>query len=379
MKRILYVHHGGSQGGAPRSLMYTIRQIDKSCFEPYVLCISDERNIQMFQSVGAKVYFDKRIKPFHGSTASIMSWKQKVKNVLGIIPSVVCIWRYIKELKPDLVHLNSTCLCFVAAGIRLHSDIPIVFHIREPILNNIWGNVIRKVCKKCATQFIAIDNYDLQSMKLDPATKRKNIVYNFVDFDLYNRSVLPIDVREKYAIGKEKIVFLYLARITPYNGIKEMLEALRDNSIKGAFFLVAGFYNGQGFEGEVLKIIESLPNVGWMKFIDDVPALLSAADVLVCPFVEPHFARSIIEAAAMGKPSIASNIQGPDELVINNVTGILFDPNNFNTFSDACKKFVDNPELIEKMGKAAEVFAHENFDAKKNVARIEEIYGDILS
>lgn len=61
MKKIVYIHHGGNQGGAPRSLKFLIQKLDKSRYEPYVICMSDRRNISFFEEAGAKVIFDETL------------------------------------------------------------------------------------------------------------------------------------------------------------------------------------------------------------------------------------------------------------------------------------------------------------------------------
>ncbi len=63
-----------------------------------------------------------------------------------------------------------------------------------------------------------------------------------------------------------------------------------------------------------------------IEFRKDIPSIINSSDIIVFPSVVPHFARSIIEAGAMAKPSIASNIGGPDELIINGETGLLVPP-----------------------------------------------------
>jgi glycosyltransferase involved in cell wall biosynthesis len=67
----------------------------------------------------------------------------------------------------------------------------------------------------------------------------------------------------------------------------------------------------------------------------DIPQVLAASDVLVFPSTVPHFARPVIEAAAMGKPAIASDVGGPAELVVNGETGLLVPPKDAHALAEA--------------------------------------------
>lgn len=106
--RILFFHHGESQAGAPRSLAFLIDHMDKTKFEPYVLCCMDyEANKKLFESVGAEVIYGVLMGPWHGSTVSGMSPGMLSYNLKHVIPTYLGIKKIIQEIKPDIVHLNN--------------------------------------------------------------------------------------------------------------------------------------------------------------------------------------------------------------------------------------------------------------------------------
>lgn len=380
--KILYFHHGGAKGGAPRSLAFLIKKLDKSKYEPYVLiCYDAEENKKIFESVGAKVIYRKFMGAWHGSEVSGMSLRILYHNLKNAIPTYFQMFDILKEVNPDIVHLNSTCLFVAAKAIKKYNkNIPIVCHVREPLLDGFWGNILRKENEKYIDEYIAIEQFDADSLK---TKKNVNIVYNFVDFNDYNSKIKSDCLRKEFKIKKDEIVLLYLARISKENGAKEMLNNITELMQKNEKFhlCLVGIQNNinSKYQDDVLKLSHKFPTrIHFSEFRKDVPNVIASSDIMIAPFVKPHFARSIIEAAAMGVPSIGSNIGGIKELIKDGKTGLLFNYETFEDFNQKCEKLINDCELRKTMGLEAEKYAIENFDADKNSKRTFDIYKKLL-
>ena len=380
MKRIVYIHHGDSQSGAARSLSFLISGLDKSLYEPIVVCFFRDTNTKVFfEKAGAKVEFVDNVQPFHGSTVSKIDLKLIGKNFVYLFPSILNYYRILSKLKPDIVHLNSTCI--FAAGIASkisNRKIPVVCHIREPLLSGWLGAIISYGCSLCVDQYISIDKYDGTTVR----DKRKNVevVYNFVDTAIYKPFKDDL-FRTELKLSKEDFVVLYLARIAPSNGALELLNFLKKNSgkINGFKFVFVGDNpaDKSDYAQEVRKLASGLNNVILLNFRNDVPRLIAACDCIICPFITPHFARTIIEAAAMSKISIASDIPGPQELVRHRETGFLY--TEISEILDYLELIQRDDQLRSSMGERAFEFAMENFSAEKNVLKVQEIYNKLTN
>jgi glycosyltransferase involved in cell wall biosynthesis len=92
----------------------------------------------------------------------------------------------------------------------------------------------------------------------------------------------------------------------------------------------------------------------------------------------PHFARPIIEAAAMAKPAVASDLGGPRELVVDGETGLLVPSNDPDALADALAGLLGSPDRARELGEAAYRRALMMFDAAKNAAATIALYDDIL-
>lgn len=375
MKKILYVQHSGAIGGAPRSLAFLIENLDREKYEPIVILVDHGPAEELFKKVGASVIVDKKIQPFHGSTVSGMNLMTFIHNIHWFIPTYFEAKKKIKEINPDILHLNSSCLFMVAKACKkVNPNIKVICHIREPLLKNIFGKILRHMNNKYVDEFISIDQFDAKS------TCKKNnveVIYNFVDFNKFDRNIKSNFIKEKLNLDSSDIVYLYLARLSKSNGALELAKKWNEyypNNCNKKLVIVGALDNSDKYNDLVNK--QKSDNVSILPFFNDsndVINTIASSNVMICPFVEPHFSRAIIEAAALAKPSIGSNIGGVDELIINNKTGKLYNYKNYDGLKEAIEYYSDL-ENIEKDGENAYKFALENFDSSKNAIRTIKYY-----
>lgn len=379
--KILYVHHGTNQGGAPRSLAFLIDKLDKSKYEPYVLFFKDyEQNKELFENVGAKIVFDSKMGPWHGSLASGMSLKVFLLNIKYFIPTYFHAKKIIKNIRPDIIHLNSTCLFLIAkAAKNVNNSVPIVCHVREAVLSGFWGDILRRNNDKYVDEYVAIEEFDAKQLHTN---KRVTVIYNFIDFSIYNNSIKSRVLFKDLKIPINSKIVLYLARIIPENGALELLKSLEKflQSNKNIHFcLVGALYNRKTkYLERVLELSEKYDNVHVIPFRNDVPNLIASSNVLIVPFITPHFARSVIEAAAMGIPSIVTNVDGLKDLVIDEKTGLIYDANKTYDLENKITKILYDEQYIKNMSKSAIKYAKKNFNADVNAKRTFEIYDRLL-
>jgi glycosyltransferase involved in cell wall biosynthesis len=116
-----------------------------------------------------------------------------------------------------------------------------------------------------------------------------------------------------------------------------------------------------------------------MPFAKSVGPLLAASDVLVFPATAPHFARPVIEAASFAVPAVASRLDGIDELIAHDDTGLLVPPLDAGALADAMRRLLRDQALRERMGRRAAEVAMERFSADRACITLMSIYDDVLS
>jgi glycosyltransferase involved in cell wall biosynthesis len=379
-KKILYIHHAGGLGGAPKSLFFLINDLDKTIYEPVVLVIENGPVMKFFSTTGARVILDEKLYPFHGTTVSGMSFNRFIKNWIGFILTYIRFPGVLRKINPEIIHLNTTCLfAFAMVAKKIMPSIKIISHIREPILDSWHGDILRFFNNRYVDEFIAISKYDAQKMS---QSRPINIVYNFVDTDLYTpKKNLKRNLRTNYRMNANAVTFICFSRIAESNGTLDLIHTASEvtKSYKNFYFLILGYdtKNRTAYNQKVRELAFKNKNIILIKMRPDVKEIVSQVDVIISPYLVPHFSRPVIEGAALGKPAIVSNVGSQNELVINNQTGILYDLNNRTDLINAIKLLGTNGDLRKKMGENARDFALKMFDLKENVKKISKIYEDV--
>ena len=402
MKKILYIHHGGELGGAPLSLFFLLSQIDKSIYQPILLFLADGDAVDLFRNSGYDCHVVDDIDDY-SHTELVWYGKnfiwQLPRKTMRFISSVKSTHKYIQRFEPDIVHLNSSTL-LACAQAAYEADVPIVWHIREPLSKGFFGlrrSWIRKRIYKYATRVVAISKND--SNQLIPS-KRNKVIHNFVDFSIFDKTIDKNLVRDSLKIGHDLNVVTMLGGCSKPKGTLQFLEALPKvvDSFPNVCFLIAGpdpllayssvfekivreVFRIDNYDKEVMQAAANYIESGHARFLgvrSDIPEIIAASDIVVFPSTVPHFARPVIEASAMAKPVIASNIGGPQELIISDETGVLVPPMRSDELAKAIVDLFSDKDRMNLMGQRGYEYARKNFDAYQNSNRTFALYDEIL-
>ena len=164
-------------------------------------------------------------------------------------------------------------------------------------------------------------------------------------------------------IPLQDLVLLYIGRLNRDKGILDLVNAYADLDEKNIHLMIVG-----PDEHQLLPEIRNLL-IHKKKFLHIFPEtetpekFMNAADLLCLPSYREGFGVVIIEAAACGVPSIASNIYGITDAVVNNETGILHKAKDINEIRFKLEELIRDKEKRELMGMKAYTRVKENFDS----------------
>jgi len=402
LKRILYLHHGGGLGGAPLSLLYLLKQLDRSRYEPIVLTLRPGPVVDLYRAEGIETHVAEGLYDFSHTELEWYGrhelWRLPIQ-VARFLPSVAAARRYIRRFKPDLVHLNSSTLSAAARAARAEG-IPVVWHIREPLADGYFGwrrEWLKRNIARDATRVIAISEYDASRLSPSPNI---SVIHNFVDFAIFDR-VLPIGpARTKLNLTAAQNVVIMLGGVAYPKGTLIFAQALPlvRKAVPNTKFLIVGpppsvgdssrlkslikfLLRADAYDREVMQAASDSIASGHIRFTgirSDIPQVLAATDLLAFPSVVPHFARPIIEAGAMAKPVVASRVGGPVELVQEGVTGLLVPPSDPAALAEAIITILKDPARAKAIGEAGYAQAREKFEATTNARKTFSVYEEIL-
>lgn len=151
-------------------------------------------------------------------------------------------------------------------------------------------------------------------------------------------------------------VLLFVGRITPDKGIKELVSALSGivNKDSNIFLVLVGPFEsvGEAVVGQVRddKVRNNIKIVGYS---DEPEKYMALADLLCLPSYREGFGTVVIEAAAMGTPTIGTDIYGLSDAIVDGETGVLVPVKDAAALEKAILSTLNNAPLMAAMGAAA--------------------------
>ena len=182
----------------------------------------------------------------------------------------------------------------------------------------------------------------------------------------------------------ERVVFVLVARLIREKGIHLFIDAAKDlkQSFPQAEFHVIGSpdQSPSAISLEQLNDLHKKQIIVYHGKQNNVAEFLYYSDVFVLPtFYREGVPRSILEALSVGLPVITTNSPGCKETVIQGENGILIEPQDLDSLTNAMRFYLENPEKIEPMGVKSRELAERKFDVniinKKLIGLVSEEIG----
>jgi glycosyltransferase involved in cell wall biosynthesis len=185
-------------------------------------------------------------------------------------------------------------------------------------------------------------------------------------------------IRESLGISAEAPVLLFVGRITVEKGVWELIKAfqLLRATDSNAHLVLVGPLDTESGAGEtiLLKQINRLFNVHIIGYTDSPETYISISDILCLPSYREGFGTVVIEAAAMGVPTVGTEIYGLSDAIVHGVTGLLVPPRNVEELANALIKLSTDKLFTKRLGEAARQRALDLFDSRKVNAQMVNEY-----
>ena len=283
----------------------------------------------------------------------------------------------------ELIDINTSITTGMPAILAsVITNIPCVCHIHDT------RELTKKeiIFSRFVTQFLVLTNEAFRRYSKNIDSRKIRVLYNGANVA---QEIMPSKteaIKKEFGISG-KLVIGMAGRITRGKGHEDFIAAAKiiSNQRQDLIFLIVGGYvvidkeyesglrEGVEKNGLTRKIIFT----GWR---DDIKEIMSVFDIMVFPsstFPE-GFPLTCIEAMALVKPVIATNIPGPSEIVLDGATGYIVPPSNPEMLAERILNLVNNRELLTSMGKQGEMRARELFDIGRLSKDLESVYCNIL-
>ncbi|AVD94327.1 glycosyltransferase family 1 protein [Pseudomonas sp. SWI36] len=172
--------------------------------------------------------------------------------------------------------------------------------------------------------------------------------------------------RNELEIPQDAKVLLFVGRVTPEKGIGELMEAFTTlRALHADLFLVlVGPYEAEGREVVESHFAAGTAYVKVLGLQEAPEKFMAAADLLCLPSYREGFGTVVIEAAAMGLPTVGTDIYGLNDAVVNGETGLLVPVRNPGALSDAIDALLSHPQRLISMSTKARERARRDFDSR---------------
>lgn len=310
-------------------------------------------------------------------------------SLLNDFKSLFKMWCIFRKEKPNIVHSNSAkagLLCMIAAWlarvpIRIHTFTGLVFPIATGFKRHILMATDWLTCA-CATNIIpegkGVKN-DLMDYKITkkPLRVLGNGNIRGIDLEYYNPELFPKN--------KDHNVFTFvnIGRIVGDKGINELIEAfIRLNSDYPQTRLVIVGPEEPHLDpirSDTKAIIEKHPDINAVGLQKDVRPFYAYADALVFPSYREGFPNVVIEAGAMGLPSIVTDINGSREIIIEGENGTIVPSKDAQALYQAMKRFVENPDDVKRMAANARPLIASRYEQSYVRQCLKDFYKECLA
>lgn len=283
--------------------------------------------------------------------------------------------KYVRENKIDLVHCHSNPAVKFCVPVKiLNPNIKLVYTVHDTMIYSELKRYDVLVHKIFLNKIIVISKSVYDSViKKYKNINRISIVYNGVD---YSKFMPRQKGNNQYRIG-------CIARLDPIiKGQDVLLNAikiLKEKKINVQCVIVGEAPKEKPSILDELKNVVNELNISDRVFFtgnsNDVPKVLSTLDILILPSRKEGFGLAIIEAFFSKVPVIASNTEGPKELIKDNLYGDLFESNDYNDLADKIENVLKMNVDI-KVERAFN-YAMNNFSIKRMINNLSNIYTNI--
>lgn len=186
-------------------------------------------------------------------------------------------------------------------------------------------------------------------------------------------------------ISKEKVQVILPARMLYDKGIIEFIQAakkIKDKVVDKAEFVLVGdcdTINLSGIKEEDIKREIDVPFLNWIGFKKDIFSVIKNSDIVVLPSYREGLPKSLIEACAVGRPIVTTDVEGCRECVIEGYNGYLVPAKNIETLSEKMEDLINDPEKRTRMGLNGRILAEKNFSIDFVIREHLRIYKDLES
>lgn len=310
------------------------------------------------------------------------------------IKSLLLLIQIFNKEKPYIVHSmtpKAGLLCMIASWlcrvpVRIHTFTGLVFPTSKGLQKKILMFTDTLTCA-CATHIVPEGEGVKKDLLSHSITRKPLKVLGYgnvrgIDLKYYDRSPEVMEHANRLK-NPEFFSFIFVGRIVKDKGLNELIEAfarlsMENNSVQ---LIIVGPYE-DGFNPvsdktrHEIEVNNRIITVGRQN---DVRPWLASCDALVFPSYREGFPNVVIEAGALGLPSIVTDINGSREIIQEGINGVIIPPRDTDSLYVAMKRFCEEPAFVETLASKARKMVAERYEQGFVRKCLFNFYSEILT
>lgn len=313
-------------------------------------------------------------------------------NIIRDLKAFFDIWRIIKKYNPLIVHTHSSKAGLMGRLAAKLAGTPIIVHTPHghvffgyfgPFKTKLFI-IFEKLASRITDKIVALTNREKKDHILFKIAEEDkfSVIYSGIELNILKESSSEEkqNLKKELGIPENSLIVGTAGRLVPVKGPEFLVKASKYiiSKYPDTYFMFTG--DGpleQDLKRKALEmgISDNIIFLGWR---DDLVKIISIYDIFVLPSLNEGMGRVLVEAMALGKSIVASNVGGIPDLVIHGKNGFLVPPKNPKQLAKYIQVLLEDKDKREKMGLAGKEMAY-NFTSERMVEKIANLYKKLLT
>ncbi|WP_140722673.1 glycosyltransferase family 4 protein [Pseudomonas sp. Hp2] len=378
---ILFVDQSGEMGGAELSLFDIARHHAR---DSKVILLSDGLFREQLRAVGVDV------EVLALGLAGRVERDSRLSNALSAIPSLLknALGLARRAHSHDLLYANTQKAFVVAALASAIARKPLVWHLRDILTAAHFSPGLRRLVVALANRFatcvIANSQATADAFRFAGGNCAVHVVHNGIDpapFDAIDRDGARQALRRELRSGSAPLVGAF-SRLAEWKGQHVLVEAMRDLPEVHAVFVGGALFGEDAYEARLKRLAMDLgvsERCHFLGFRRDIPALMVGVDIVLHTSITPEpFGRVVVEGMLSGKPVIATEGGGINEIIDDGNTGLLVPPGDPQALHAAVRQLLDVRDRAMVLAERGRVEAHRKFSLRACLAGVDAVIAGVM-
>ncbi len=372
--KILQIIGSSDIGGAEKLLYSLLRYLDKDRFEIYVACPANGLMLDNFRK------YAKEVKTFN------------FENWFFNLTTIFTLKNYMKQRRIDIVHTHlysADFLGIIAASLAgvpckvatIHGqNFRSTGRLDLRSIKNFFYSFIYRAVYIFYDQIIAVCQALKQDLMKRPGIKLEEekikVVYNSIDLKETLKQNHFLHQRLKNASHNNVKFVAIIGNFDKVKGHWILLKAIPRvlKEMEKIKFLFVGEGEEKKCLQRIAKKLKTEDDIIFAGVQQDILSIINLCDLIVLSSLFEGLPLTILEAMALGKPVVATNVGGIPELVENGKTGLLVPARNPEKLAEAILCLLKNKKLAQEMGRKGRIRVQQFFHLRNMIKETENVY-----